>query len=293
MMELHLVDEDEDEDDAVVKRDEDRSTDNQMVEEWVRSRCPRCSKRASFYCVDCYEIVGAPKGCCVPMIDLPLRCSIVFFDKIRKSTAVHAKMLAPDHVDILQYPDAIPRIDDPQRVAVAYPSDDSTTFEEWDLKDLAKLRRIILIDSPWKKSSMILNHEGLEGLRRVRLARPPEKSRFWRWHKAGHGALSTIEAIHYLLAEYVSKCPEENRTPSSERHCIGGRSRVLFDSKRTDLLFFFELMRKKIARFYATDEEYQDVPLPYDEDGKRAYRYKYNQRLKKKLAAEANRKDRG
>lgn len=61
----------------------------------------------------------------------------------------------------------------------------------------------------------MLGHPKLAHVRHVKLRHPPAVSRFWRYHNAGHGCVSTIEALTLLFQEYrasvlLSKCDERS-----------------------------------------------------------------------------------
>ena len=60
----------------------------------------------------------------------------------------------------------------------------------------------ILIDR--KKSKAIVQHPNLASLPHVCLSAPPEKSKFWRYHSAGNGCISSIEGTDFGLSFYLS-----------------------------------------------------------------------------------------
>ena len=60
---------------------------------------------------------------------------------------------------------------------------------------------LVVLDCKWTKSKLCRTDEELSSLRKVHLSSPPEKSYYWRWHNAGPGMLSTIEAIYYAAVE--------------------------------------------------------------------------------------------
>jgi hypothetical protein len=41
--------------------------------------------------------------------------------------------------------------------------------------------------------------------RRIRIGNPPTNSAYWRWHHAGDGCVSTIEATYFVLLEYMGE----------------------------------------------------------------------------------------
>ena len=74
--------------------------------DWSRQHCPSCGARAAFFCVRCYVPVGAPPGVQVPLLRLPVKVDLIFKDNPSKSSAIHAKVLAPDDVALVPYGDA-------------------------------------------------------------------------------------------------------------------------------------------------------------------------------------------
>jgi hypothetical protein len=111
-----------------------------------RVACPRCGASRKLYCYDCYEPVGLPPSS-VPHVRLPLAVHIVKHpnELQSKSTAVHAKILAPDSVHIHSYP-AMPEGLDPATTVVAFPSRDAVDAADLDVSNL---QSIVFIDSTW------------------------------------------------------------------------------------------------------------------------------------------------
>jgi hypothetical protein len=149
---------------------------------------------------------------------------------MKKSTAVHGKIIAPEDVHIISFPfkDHLPSYDAASTVVV-YPSDDAMVLTQLDKNQLAALKTLVFIDCPWQKAPSILSHHSLSHLRRVKLARPPVHSKFWRYHSRGEGCLSTIEAVHGMLKEYI----EVIAMTECKRYSQGVED---------DLLFFFHLI---------------------------------------------------
>ncbi len=67
----------------------------------------------------------------------------------------------------------------------------------------SKLRTLVVLDCKWTQSKVCRADENLSSLQKVHLTSPPEKSFFWRWHNAGPGMLSSIEAIYYAAIEVM------------------------------------------------------------------------------------------
>ncbi|KAJ6664094.1 hypothetical protein lerEdw1_008309 [Lerista edwardsae] len=71
-----------------------------------RSKCPKCNSSRMFYCYTCYVPVETVPTTEIPIVKLPLKIDIIKHpnETDGKSTAVHAKLLAPDDVTIYTYP---------------------------------------------------------------------------------------------------------------------------------------------------------------------------------------------
>ncbi|KAJ0392373.1 hypothetical protein P43SY_011877 [Pythium insidiosum] len=247
---------------------------------WTRAQCPTCEHSYKFYCPKCCVPVGVPAGTAVPSLVLPLQVHIWFQDKIKKSTAPHAKVLAPQDAQIVPYPlsesDNASLDYDRDRVLVVYPTNHSETMPEMTAEDLSKVNTLVFIDCPWQKAPVILQDPKLEGLRCVKLATPPAQSKFWRYHQAGAGCVSTIEAIQLMLEDYT-KAMNAASLPLR----AGSESTDL-----SDLLFFFKLLYSHIAETYEKDPRQNRKP-PMDEHEKERQRMLRHQKeagKKRKLA---------
>ncbi len=168
-----------------------------QVSTWIRTICPTCQQSYKFFCPKCFVALGAPEGISTPVLDLPVQVHIWFQDKLKKSTAPHAKVLAPNNVEIIPYPlseEHQQTLDyDRETVFVVYPTNQSETLPEITPADLTQLTTLVFIDCPWQKAPIILQDTKLAKLRCVKLATPPTQSKFWRYHQAGPGCVSTIE----------------------------------------------------------------------------------------------------
>jgi hypothetical protein len=67
----------------------------------------------------------------------------------------------------------------------------------------SKVSTLVVLDCKWTKSKLCRTDEDLSSLPKVHLSSPPEKSFYWRWHNAGPGMLSSIEAIYYAAVEVM------------------------------------------------------------------------------------------
>ena len=199
------------------------------VQHWRREVCPGCSLNTMFYCPHCCKSVGTPVGVHVPTVRLPFgRCDIIFNDKPSSSTGIHAKILAPTQVRLIdlytkedfearrvrcavggepsdtgaqtatirEVPDY-----DAQSTVVLFPDERSCPFDAIDA-DMVPLSEMVMvvIDATWRRAQHLRTLPQLANLRSVRLKAPPQ-SRFWRYHSNGPGCLSTIEALAALARE--------------------------------------------------------------------------------------------
>ncbi|RHY27603.1 hypothetical protein DYB32_007655 [Aphanomyces invadans] len=255
--------------------------------EWTRQLCPGCNKSCKYYCAVCYLPIGAPLTVEVPRIRLPLQVDILFQDKQKKSTAPHGKVVAPDDIAIIPYPfpeESRPQYDAKEAVVV-YPSIDAYVIDE--LEDLDSLKTLIFIDTPWQKAPTVLNDPALSHLRCVKLARPPLESKYWRYHSSGKGCISTIEAVHLLLVEYVAA--KAQRAVASMTTVAPATPSCL-----DPLLFFFHLVHDHIMHTHKTDPKRQIDRAPMSEAEKERQRLMRSQKeagrkrkLENKLAFKA------
>ena len=148
---------------------------------------------------------GAPESVVVPQLKLPLRVTLLFNDKIKKNTGVHARILAPQDVELIQYRNLEKKHDvfDPSTDVVLFPSQDAVTFEELPPQQLLALKRVVLIDTPWQfAKKKVLGDARVMGLTRIKLGKVKKHSSYWRYHLEGADCLSTIECLVQALNEF-------------------------------------------------------------------------------------------
>eukprot|EP01104_Vermistella_antarctica_P017808 TRINITY_DN6389_c0_g1_i1.p1 TRINITY_DN6389_c0_g1~~TRINITY_DN6389_c0_g1_i1.p1 ORF type:complete len:308 (+),score=64.82 TRINITY_DN6389_c0_g1_i1:125-1048(+) len=182
-----------------------------------RSQCSQCGSTTKYYCVTCPRFLGPRDD--FPLLNLPIKLDIIHHptEKISKSTAVHASLLAPDHVRMLEFPDEVPEYSE-EDTLLLYPKEGAPLLEE--LEDLHKYKRLVAIDSQWNRCFTMCSHPNFAKLKCVRI-----KSRttlFWRWQVKSPEYLATIEAIYYFYADY-------------ERALNNGN----YDGKYDDILYLF------------------------------------------------------
>ncbi|CAH0476695.1 unnamed protein product [Peronospora belbahrii] len=240
---------------------------------WQRIPCTSCERSYKFYCPKCNIPLGVPSNVTVPLLTLPLHIHVWFQDKIKKSTAPHAKILAPQDVEIIPYPPVSQDRDNSisytyKNAVVVYPSFEAKTLDEITIEELRDIRTLIFIDCPWQKAPAIMTDNAINKLRHVKLAQPPRDSNFWRYHKAGAGCVSTIEAIHLMLEEYTAAAKKAAITLPE-----GSATTQL-----PDLLFFFKLQFTRITKQFESEADPEKKKLPMDADEKERRRQMYSQK---------------
>ncbi|EHB18407.1 DTW domain-containing protein 1 [Heterocephalus glaber] len=249
----------------------------QKAQQSGRSKCLRCGGSRMFYCYTCYvPVENVPVGQ-IPLVKLPLKIDIIKHpnETDGKSTAIHAKLLAPEFVNIYTYP-CIPEYEEKDHeIALVFPGPQSVSIkdisfhlqkriqtkgktdgpespsfkrkkteeqESCDLNDSkckgTTLKKVIFIDSTWNQTNKIVNDERLQGLLQVELK--TRKTSFWR-HQEGKPDtfLSTIEAIYYFLVDYHADILKET-----------------YKGQYDNLLFFYSFMYQLIknAKYAGTNQ---------------------------------------
>jgi len=205
-----------------------------------RQPCDRCYKSRKFFCYSCYLPLHAVKSI-MPTVKLPIQIDIVKHagEVDGKSTAVHAKVLAANQVNIYTFPD-FPDYNKDDTVLV-FPGPDSYSLSQ--LKNISmssstkrefQLKRIVFIDSTWNQCYAICQDERIKSLDKVMIE--SRETMFWRYQTGKPKEyLSTIEAIYYLCVDYHTDVLEES-----------------YSGEYDNLLYFFKFMFEKIHNLYTT-----------------------------------------
>ncbi|XP_076850078.1 tRNA-uridine aminocarboxypropyltransferase 1 [Brachyhypopomus gauderio] len=233
------------------------------AQETGRLKCSTCGGSRMFYCYTCCSLVGLnPEQ--IPVLKLPLKIDIIKHpnETDGKSTAVHAKLIAPDDVSIYTYP-CIPDLDgNTENVVLVFPGPDAMTVEalptyfsntkgkrtlspaeerkskrfkvdesrENSQPYSSLIQRVIFIDSTWNQTTRIIMDERLQALPQVELK--SRKTCFWRHQKGSPDTyLATIEAIYYFLKDFHTCCLLRE-----------------YKGEYDNLLFFFSFLHKLINR---------------------------------------------
>ncbi|XP_018619181.1 tRNA-uridine aminocarboxypropyltransferase 1 [Scleropages formosus] len=231
-----------------------------------RLKCPKCAGSRMFYCYTCFSLVGISQQE-IPTVKLPIKIDIIKHpnETDGKSTAVHAKLIAPDDVTVYTYP-CIPEYESERHeVVLVFPGSQSVTVEEMskqlleipkkssddstdapcpkrlkrEVKSLEEqctknqqgvcpLQRVVFIDSTWNQTNKIITDERLQALLQVELK--TRKTCFWRHQRGSPDTyLATIEAIYYFLKDFHMQCLSEE-----------------YQGEYDNLLYFFVYLHKLI-----------------------------------------------
>ncbi|XP_038669185.1 tRNA-uridine aminocarboxypropyltransferase 1 [Scyliorhinus canicula] len=97
-----------------------------------RSKCPKCRSSRMFYCYSCCILVDGVNSDEIPQVKLPLKIDIIKHpnETDGKSTAVHAKLLARDDVNIYTYPCMPENEEEKHEVVVVFPGPKSVPLED-------------------------------------------------------------------------------------------------------------------------------------------------------------------
>ena len=98
---------------------------------WTRGPCPNCSKPQVYFCRDCFRWINIPRHVrFIPCIALPVYIDIIIRDKRSKATGLYAKMVAPDYIRVIDYPDELPPDYKEEETLIVFPSHQAFTFGE-------------------------------------------------------------------------------------------------------------------------------------------------------------------
>ncbi|RLN71450.1 hypothetical protein BBJ28_00014990 [Nothophytophthora sp. Chile5] len=224
---------------------------------WQRLPCTSCQRSYKFYCPKCYIPLGVPDNATVPTLTLPLQVHVWFQDKVKKSTAPHAKVLAPRDVEIIPYPpvneSAVLPTYTREDTVVVYPSFEAKTLEKITVEELRAIRTLVFIDCPWQKAAAIMMDP----------------------------AISSLRSIKLMLEEYTSAATKAGITLPA-----GSEAAQL-----SDLLFFFKLQFTRITEHFE-NEGNPNRKLPMEADEKERRRIMYDQKdAGKKRRLEAKQKE--
>ncbi|KAG1464349.1 hypothetical protein G6F46_001582 [Rhizopus delemar] len=198
-----------------------------------RLPCPKCNKSVKYFCYVCFNVVGMNRSE-IPTVQLPVFLDIIKHPKELdgKSTAVHAKIVAHDHVSLHTWPN-IPEYENPERTLLLFPGPNAKR-----LHDIPRdtFDRIAVIDGTWIQANQIARETKiLQKMQCVTIA--PRKTNFWRFQMVDDNHLATIEAIYYLYREY------------------GESYEAPYDGSYDNLLFFYKFFYNLIQNAYQKNKK--------------------------------------
>jgi hypothetical protein len=173
----------------------------QHIDVLGRVVCPSCGKRRFLYCYSCVQLLVAQPQM-IPHVHLPLDVDLIkhISESDSKSTALHAKLLAPDQVTLYAYPQQIP--EDVTDAILLFPCRRSVSME---YIDWSRVKRLIVLDGTWNHVQGMSLHPNLQTLPCVRIEHV--ETMFWRSNGQGKedrpDLLATIEAIYYFFCHYA------------------------------------------------------------------------------------------
>lgn len=224
-----------------------------------RRRCPNCDRSTVLYCSSCPQIVvdtnGWPEQVRRKPVRLPFQVDVLLDDRHGSSTGIQAVAILqaedPDSARILEVedkPENIPDYGSDDGTFLLFPGPDSVSLSEIPPNSI---RILVVLDCKWTRSRLRF-HSKLSHIQKVHLDDPPSQSFFWRWHRAGPGMLSTIEALY---------CAARQITDDDDDNVVG-------------LLWLFAMQREIIRRAHEKGNGSREH-LPYSQSGKdvnRAFR---------------------
>ncbi|CAD2216879.1 DTW domain-containing protein [Angomonas deanei] len=215
-----------------------------------RRPCPKCGKRRLYYCYDCLTVTHPEVH--PPPLSLPLEVHVILHpNEIRgKSTSLAASTISPD-LHITSYPD-VPASLSPEDTLVLYPSAQSVGIEE--VEHLERYRHVVFIDSTWQQSKGIARDERVSRFKHVRIK--SQTSLFWRFQNNDPSYLATVEAIYYLLREFVvQRNKTQSETKDSKDEKEADEVKRYYHGEVDDLLFYYINQYIEIQERYNTGKE--------------------------------------
>jgi len=198
-----------------------------------RELCPSCQKSRKFFCYNCFELIGDKEG--IPQMDLPVDIEIVRHptEKISKSSVISAKILAPNCVNVSNYPE-IPKFD-MESTVLLYPKEDAQLVQDMSPEEFGKIKRAVFVDCSWLQTYSVLNSDNLMDLKCIKIN--TEKTNFWRYQRnVSDENLATVEAVYIFLKEYITRQKGE------------------YNGEADDILYFYTYQYNMIQNRYKKEK---------------------------------------
>lgn len=171
-----------------------------LIQLGPRGECPRCGASRKYFCYTCFSPLTTDPAHRVHLT-LPIVCDVIHYrtELLSKSTAVHAKVIAPETVQFHEFPSETLYEWNPDDAVLLFPSEDAINVEDLDFD---KIKHVVFVECQWSNAKRILKDPRVSKLKHVRIRN--YETRFWRWQNVGNEGLATIEAIYYFYREYLS-----------------------------------------------------------------------------------------
>jgi hypothetical protein len=175
----------------------------------------------------------------------------------------------------LDSPQTIPNYDNSNGTFLLFPTNDSVPISSV----ASRISKLVVLDCKWTRTKRIEKLPQIQSMHKVHIDNPPLQSYFWRWHNAGDGMLSTLEAIYFSAVTVLSSSSSNKNIPINETNdnCTTSTTSILpkeikderFDyDSIIDIMWLFGLQR---AATSATVER-EGRPLPFTQEGKELQR---------------------
>ncbi|KAJ1985085.1 hypothetical protein H4R34_000262 [Dimargaris verticillata] len=218
----------------------------------TRQPCPQCHKPVKYFCYRCYTVVNVEPSV-IPEVTLPVSLTILKHPKEKdgKSTAVHAKIIAPRYTQILDFPSKDSTLPDPGRSVLLFPGPDSCRLANMDP---TTFDTVVVIDGTWSQARAMVKYSPvLNQMRKVTLL--PRQTRFWRYQQCDESYMATIEAIYFFYREYYEAYAGSKRNDCSKCSMVS-----VYDGRYDDLLFYYKYFYDHIQKLYRTNPHLRFTP---------------------------------
>ena len=176
---------------------------DQLAAVTKRSPCPSCDRSYLLYCAFC-----AKTHLSLPRIRLPVQLHILrhIAEYPKKSTAVHAKLIAPQDVhinvvDVKNLAETPVPLFNPKTTVLLYPH--TLAKRPSQLLNFSEIDTIVILDGTWSQSrQMLKGMPEIAALPKVTIS-PDIHTLFWRYqYKQTEKDLATIEAMYHVMREW-------------------------------------------------------------------------------------------
>ena len=185
----------------------------EVQSQWDRVKC--CHASRSLYCSECYQLLIPtahwPRNLQAVTNNntsrlLPFDLHVILQDRRKSATGLHAavldKVTRKQQVIVvdMERNESIPEYQERNDTYMLFPSDDSVPLA----LVATKIQTLVVLDCKWTHAT-VREHDSIATLPKVHLTNPPKESHYWRWHNAGSGMLSTMEAVYVAAKEVATK----------------------------------------------------------------------------------------